>query len=438
MEEASTSAPASDMHLIFLEDATPPEVETYYHNGASTVRVMNDPNHPIQPYKGVFASRRFEVGDEIFRESPLVAMLHLAGARTMLNCHECLGFVGESIDDQMEYFIAHTQDEIHPEKEKKKEKEEQENKNKKKGLEKRGCGVSCTGGCDEVVYCSEACRDASWKRHHSLMCSGIDHHGKEWWEAFYEHAQNTNDIFILAAKAMSMVLLDAYDRIMNHNVSPREGLVEAWKPFKMGYKKRWWESVALPSDVDPGEEDQFRADLKEIANDSFTLYSHAVELGHPDVYSTCRDIIHIDIWGSLIGMFELNNLSIIGPGPCSIFECDQDHIEQVIQSESLVEEFTDAIVEGTGFFRLHSCMNHSCEPNCRAMLPETNSEYNKAIIQAIKPIDPGTELTVSYIDEDEPYDVRREQLQDYGFVCLCPKCCVMEGEANRHSIPQEL
>jgi len=404
MKDTTASTSMHSMHCVFLEDASLEEIETYY--DVTSIQVKNDLDHPIQPYKGVYACTRFEIGDQVFRECPLVAMQHSDSARTMMNCHECLGFVGTSIDDQLVHYM--------------KQMEIQEQAGGRLNKEVERDGVVLCPECEQVWYCSEACRDASWKRHHSLMCPGLSHDGKEWWDSFYEHASSTNEIFILAGKAMSIVLLDAYSKL--EHMSPMESLLDAWRPFKMGYKKKWWDSVALPGDVDPQEEEQFRADLKELANDSFTLYSHAVELGHPNVYSTCIEFIHLDIWGSLIGMFELNNLSILGAGPCNIFPCDDEHIKAILQDDEAVEEFMDAIVEGTGFYRVHSCMNHSCEPNCRVMLPETRAEYNTAIIQAIRPIDPGTELTVSYIEEDEPYDVRQEQLRDYGFECMCSKC----------------
>lgn len=32
------------------------------------------------------------------------------------------------------------------------------------------------------------------------------------------------------------------------------------------------------------------------------------------------------------------------------------------------------------------------------------------------------QVTISYIDEDLPYEERQAQLADYGFKCRCPKC----------------
>ncbi|RWW34895.1 hypothetical protein GW17_00000311 [Ensete ventricosum] len=56
----------------------------------------------------------------------------------------------------------------------------------------------------------------------------------------------------------------------------------------------------------------------------------------------------------------------------------------------------------TGFYPLQSCMNHSCCPNAKAFK--------------------GDEITISYIDEDLPYDERQALLADYGFRCMCQRC----------------
>jgi hypothetical protein len=49
-----------------------------------------------------------------------------------------------------------------------------------------------------------------------------------------------------------------------------------------------------------------------------------------------------------------------------------------------------------------------------------------AIIQTLRPVSAGTELTVSYIDENDDYEERQKQLQDYGFECTCAKCLAHE------------
>lgn len=119
--------------------------------------------------------------------------------------------------------------------------------------------------------------------------------------------------------------------------------------------------------------------------DSFTLFLHAIELGHPQIYNTIGVyLLRFDIWGSLIGMFELNNLSImaIGPGVLgSVSETLVTHVHPCNDNEcrEIVEEMLNAVLEGTGFYPLHSCMNHSCVPNCRVLLPPDPSQNSKGM-----------------------------------------------------------
>ncbi|MFC5743820.1 SET domain-containing protein [Dyella tabacisoli] len=70
-------------------------------------------------------------------------------------------------------------------------------------------------------------------------------------------------------------------------------------------------------------------------------------------------------------------------------------------------------------------INHSCEPNCRAVIEESASgdpRKDRVLIEAIRKIKPGEELTYDYgITLDVPHTARLKKL----WLCLCgsPKCC---------------
>ncbi|HXD35604.1 MAG TPA: SET domain-containing protein-lysine N-methyltransferase [Rhodanobacter sp.] len=69
-------------------------------------------------------------------------------------------------------------------------------------------------------------------------------------------------------------------------------------------------------------------------------------------------------------------------------------------------------------------INHSCTPNCRAVVEESASgdpRRDKVMIEAIRAIKPGEELTYDYgIVLDAPHTARLKKL----WVCLCgsPRC----------------
>ncbi|WP_266159799.1 SET domain-containing protein [Dyella silvatica] len=70
-------------------------------------------------------------------------------------------------------------------------------------------------------------------------------------------------------------------------------------------------------------------------------------------------------------------------------------------------------------------INHSCEPNCRAVIEESpsgNPRKDRVLIESIRKIKPGEELTYDYgITLDVPHTARLKKL----WACLCgsPKCC---------------
>jgi SET domain-containing protein len=69
-------------------------------------------------------------------------------------------------------------------------------------------------------------------------------------------------------------------------------------------------------------------------------------------------------------------------------------------------------------------INHSCEPNCRALVEESaagNPRKDKVVIETIRRIKPGEELTYDYgIVLEVPHTARLKKL----WKCLCgsPKC----------------
>lgn len=81
----------------------------------------------------------------------------------------------------------------------------------------------------------------------------------------------------------------------------------------------------------------------------------------------------------------------------------------------------EVCVEGTAFYAIQSCINHSCQPNAHALRSEDDPN-SFAVIVATQDIPAGEEITISYVDESLPYELRQEALQDYGFLCCCPLC----------------
>eukprot|EP00960_Hanusia_phi_P007857 224857-Hanusia_phi.AAC.1 len=86
---------------------------------------------------------------------------------------------------------------------------------------------------------------------------------------------------------------------------------------------------------------------------------------------------------------------------------------------TIVDEEERAV--GIGLFPIAALMNHSCSPSC------VQSFHGRRMqLRALRDIEEGEELTLSYIDPAEPLVVRQEELRKrYFFSCTCNMC---EGE----------
>lgn len=299
--------------------------------------------------------------------------------------------------------------------------------------------IACSGGCGEAYYCSKLCAEADWESSHSLLCTGEKSESicREALSKFIQHANETNDIFLLAAKVICFTIL-RYKKLKTAHFKEQEKytsaivlkngdlplLLEAWKPISMGFKKRWWECIALPDDVHSCDEAAFRAQIKELAFTSLKLLKEAI------FCKGCEPLFSLEIYGHIIGMFELNNLDLVVASPVEDYFLYIDDLPypEKKKAEEITRQFLDALgddysvpCQGTAFFPLQSCMNHSCYPNAKAFKREEDRDGQATII-ALRPICKEEEVTISYIDEDLPFDERQALLADYGFRCKCPKC----------------
>ncbi|KAI4319843.1 hypothetical protein MLD38_033395 [Melastoma candidum] len=287
---------------------------------------------------------------------------------------------------------------------------------------------------EDAKKCSIA--DADWDSCHSLLCLGEKSKApsRAALDKFTQHANETNDIFLLAAKAIAYTIL-RYRKLKTSCERKRKLpdssdcfdlslLREAWRPISMGHKRRWWECMALPEDVDSSEEVTFRMQIKELAFQSLQLLKDAI------YDKECEALFSLELYGQIIGMFELNNLDLVVASPVEDYflYIDDLHSPEKEEVEKVSHQFLDALgeeyavsCEGTAFFPIQSCMNHSCQPNARAFKREEDRD-GEATILACKPIHKGEEITISYIDESLPFEERRAALPDYGFTCRCSKC----------------
>ena len=96
-------------------------------------------------------------------------------------------------------------------------------------------------------------------------------------------------------------------------------------------------------------------------------------------------------------------------------------IEAVYSALDFSMPFLDS--EGSGLFELQSMINHSCYPNAEVSFPFNN---HTLVVRALRRIEPGEEIFISYIDEcslGSSRHTRQKQLREnYLFACGCRKC----------------
>ncbi|KAG2493087.1 hypothetical protein HYH03_008750 [Edaphochlamys debaryana] len=320
--------------------------------------------------------------------------------------------------------------------------------------------VPCRRGCGDM-YCSVACEDEAWRHHHCLLCtasapaseaagpstsySGASGSGAQAAEeaveevlgvrvdrralaAFAAHAAETNEIFLLAAQVVASTLLKA-SRLLSEGGGTASdaaavcgALAAAWRPYVYGWKRCWWEAVAVPEDVE--DEDEFRGQLRELAYDSLQLLSAG--LADPRFGP---EVLRLEVYGSIVGLFELNNLGVAVASPVEDYFLAVDEMEEGPDKEpvaKLTQPLLDALdaeyaasAEATAFLALQSCINHSCDPACTAAC---DTGDRTATVLAQRDIKAGEEITLSYIDVSLSYRERQAELRDYGFVCRCERC----------------
>ncbi|KAJ6860102.1 histone-lysine N-methyltransferase ATXR2 isoform X1 [Populus alba x Populus x berolinensis] len=268
--------------------------------------------------------------------------------------------------------------------------------------------VPCPGGCQEAYYCSKSCAQTDWESSHSLLCTGerSESVSIEALSKFIQHATETNDIFLLAAKTIAFTILRYRKlKVANADRSELSLLLEAWKPISMGYKRRWWECISFPDDVDRSDDTPFRMQIQQLA---FKLFEVP---------------------------FSGSDLVVASPVEDYFLYIDDLPDPEKEKAENIARQLLDALgddysicCQGTAFYPLQSCMNHSCCPNAHAFKRDEDRDGQAAII-TLKPILKGEEVTVSYIDEDLPFEDRQALLADYGFKCRCNAC--LEQDPNK-------
>lgn len=81
-------------------------------------------------------------------------------------------------------------------------------------------------------------------------------------------------------------------------------------------------------------------------------------------------------------------------------------------------------IEGYGLLPVANCMNHSCDPN---IISSSSHNNDTVTFVALRPIQAGEELCISYVDDNLTWQERHKLLREfYRFECKCIRCHVQK------------
>lgn len=93
--------------------------------------------------------------------------------------------------------------------------------------------ILCAAGCGEP-YCSEECREESWRKHHKFLCVGPVNDSAHPLLLFKKHAILHSEVFLQAAMIISIIISEWQQN--------GRDLQRAMLPFSVYHKKVWWEA----------------------------------------------------------------------------------------------------------------------------------------------------------------------------------------------------
>lgn len=89
-----------------------------------------------------------------------------------------------------------------------------------------------------------------------------------------------------------------------------------------------------------------------------------------------------------------------------------------VRINAVVTTNSEGRKDGLGIFLTISLLNHSCNPNATVWF-----DGDQAVVRACRDIEPGDEITISYIDRSMSRFKRKEALlRDFYFDCCCDVC----------------
>eukprot|EP01129_Flabellula_baltica_P008561 TRINITY_DN3413_c0_g1_i1.p1 TRINITY_DN3413_c0_g1~~TRINITY_DN3413_c0_g1_i1.p1 ORF type:complete len:516 (+),score=90.63 TRINITY_DN3413_c0_g1_i1:131-1549(+) len=347
--------------------------------------------------KGMFATRDFKEGDVVLVERPLFGQQWMKNRQVAFCCAHCMRFLGPDIFSQVYFLLG-------------------------KDLTIDGLPfpdlapdlpepIICEG-CNIDFYCSTECQEIS-SVHHKILCPGTSQTAL----TFMQHAQSIADRLILAAQILCLIAV---------SISSGEelGVVESIEHIVKG---SWVELISNQvDDVQQRKETKEYLETSLEVSLSFLKQLLTENSGIDPDSAELSQYFTTGYYDSILGMFEKNNASIEIHSPLHTYfgrvhSDPQKHTRAAPILAKVVKLLRETYGEipsskGHGLFRIHSCINHSNNPNAKQTTSE-NITSNEICIEATRHIQKDEEITISYINLTNKSNKEIKQIlqRDYGF-----------------------
>jgi len=362
--------------------------------------------------KGLFSTKDIKEGEVVFFETPIISQQWTRNKLLAYCCSECMKFLGPTLLSHVKTLIPNCKLKSLP------------SQNLAPNLPTPvfstfSSSVSSKNG---LPYCSEICVKKC--KVNSILYSS------EGSDLFLQFASTFCDRYTCAGKIIITLI---YEFIIE-----KKEIDDIFLPYKHIVKGSWLKLISNQKLGQPGY-NQTKEVLTQQLNTSHSLLliiiKQFLESKNEANNDTVKQFLSVEFYDSILGMFELNNTTIEVPSPMhKYFEILASNPKLFKESQPILGPIVTELnkkyssipsCSGHGLFAIHSCMNHSCEPNVKQQLHDEITQA-KICITATKNIKKGEQIFISYIEVDNKTTEgrKKELFLNYNFVCQCNKCSV--------------
>ncbi|UJR09677.1 hypothetical protein I4U23_013911 [Adineta vaga] len=285
--------------------------------------------------------------------------------------------------------------------------------------------------CNEM-YCSTGCYQQAMNNYHSILCQSDENDSKvhlirhiiDLWRSAHPPPETTSISLVLKLMAM---LKQSNNRLL---------LLQELQKFSQGVQsenQRFYHKLLRKEFQSQVE--QLRQALDNF-NEQYMQISEFKWFLTPDGFRQLLALLGRNQQGigtSPLAVWMKNSEKLSSPSQAAASSDMSQLIDAIYTKiDDVSGEFIDC--EGSGLFKLQSCLNHSCDANAEIQYRHNNSTLS---VVATRSISTNEEITINYLsecDRNRSRHSRQKLLQEnYLFLCQCNRCVSEAAEPDETS-----